>query len=821
MKAYSIYITALVVALIAVSCQSKKHNEATEEVVYHQNPGYYEQWFTMKKNENGEIPSGLYTKWYNYEKSKAYKRKPKSGLSNVVEIGPANVGGRTMDILVDRADYNRVIAASNSGGLWQSKTNGAGWKPMNDWASNLTTTCLEQSPFEYNIIYYGTGIAAGGIGVPGEGIFKSTDGGDTFEQLDTTLNFGNIWDIEHSLTDSNTLYVATASNGLWRTTDGGKTFEKLLGMNGVSDLETFPDGSVLVAVISNGIYRSETGEANTFEKITKGTPTGGYNRLVFDKCDDFPKVVFANFTVNIDGENGKTIGVWKSSNGGKTWHAVDNPSNGTNASFAQPWFTLALGVDPHDSQKVVTGCRDFVFSTNGGQSWKRGNNGHPDHHVYTFRRDRPGYFYLGCDGGIYEYNWQTIATRYVDKNNGYNVTQFYAGSFMPDSLGTLGGAQDNGTNYSLDGREKFVSALGGDGAFCHIHQGQPTVAYMSSQNGAIAKTTHLDYDIPTSTGIMNQLDGDHNGQIDDGAWFINPFEMNYLNSEMLFFPTRRRIFFSYDGGGSWYPLTDYKVNLYAVGIPNNHDPKRIYFGGDNLGLWRIDDLYAAEPGDEVSITKSLGSDLNGGFISSITVHPRNDGILYITLSNYSGQARVWRVDDADTDKPKWKSISGDLPKQLPANWLAVDPYRPDSFFIIGTDFGLYTTQNGGQTWVKDEQFPNVVVQQVRLRYTDRKLFVYTHGRGIFTADLKKMKDPFIGVPPSNTLEVSIYPNPATNFLKINSSELLQYEIADLSGKTIMRGNTQGTIDIQQLSKGKYIINLQNNLQSGSYKFVKD
>lgn len=812
------FFTAIIPIFI-FSCSNSPRTENTNKELI-KNPGWAKQWHQMKQNENGEIPKGMVSKWHRADLAKAWKTDAKTGLINFKELGPSNIGGRTHDLLIDLADDSKVFAASSSGGLWISNNNGRKWKAHDDWASNLTITCLAQNPFNHKEIYYGTGVASGGIGLPGEGLFKSIDGGETFSKIDTTGNFGEIWDIEHSIADSGYLYLGTKNKGLYRTTDGGKSWERIINSGAITDIEVFPNGSVVVCITSSGIHYSPDGSAQSFTKIEKGLPSGGFNRIEIAKCDSFPNVVYANFTRNGDGYNGSNLGFWKSSNGGKTWSQVRGPFNSPSDFFGQPWFTLAMGVDPADSQKVLTGCRDFAYSLDGGKSWSPAKNGHADHMVYTFRRDRPGYFYNGNDGGVYEHNWETIDRIVVNKNNNYNVTQYYAGSFNPDSTGNIAGAQDNGTNFSVEGGDEYYeNALGGDGAFCHIHQEVPKIAYMSSQNGNLQKTTDITLKPPFASRATHSMDNNGDGTIDDGAWFINPFEMNYLNGDMLFFPTRRRLWFSFDGAGSWYPLTNYKINLYSVGIPNNEEPYRVYVGGDNLTLWRIDDLYSAEPGDEVNLRVNLPNGLNGGFISNIIVHPRRDDIIYLSLSNFSNQSRVWRVEDADTDKPKWVNISGDLPSRLPVNWMVVDPYRPDSFFIAGTDFGLYTSADAGNTWIKEERLPNVMVQNLRLRYSDRKLFIFTYGRGVFTADLERMEDPFLSVNEPNTKELSVYPNPATDQLNIDIEGEFEYQIFDLNGKMLLKGKNDKTIRVSLLEKGTYLLEVKTSIETVKSKFL--
>lgn len=818
----------MILGLVAFAAsRPAKVNEKTEfQKGPKEHPGFIDQWHAMKQDENGEIPHGLRMAWYEAEKSKSYKKQPETGLHRITEIGPDNIGGRTRDLIIDKADPKRILACGVSGGLWESKNNGSSWSQINDFSPSLAITCITQSPFQHEVIYYGTGEPIGNsAGIAGDGIFKSTDGGKSFQQLDSTLDgtFDYIWDIEHSPIDSHTLYVSTGNKGLWRSENAGLTFERVFESGSdVHDIEILPDGTVIIAVESRGVYRSPSGDANTFLKMVKGLPTVSYNRLEVESCDGHPDVVYALFSKDGPNYTGYCVGLWKSSDAGITWKEMGNPNDRINGGFTFPWYTLALGVHPTDTMKVLAGSAIFTYSLDGGATWRRGNLGHADQHIYVARPDVPDAFYSGNDGGIHEYNWSTIATRHVNKNNGYNITQFYAGSFGPDSTTNIGGTQDNGTNFSNNGKESYGEVWGGDGAFCHIHQESSSTAYVSSQNGNLRKTGRVDAAIPQTIDVRNDLDGNSDGVIDDGAWFIQPFEMNYRDGDQLFFPARNRLWYSFDGAGSWYAISAYKSNLYSVGVPNEEKPNKVYFGGDNLTLWRQDNLSNPEPGEEVYLKKNVPGGMNNGFISSITVHPKDDGIIYIGLSNYSNQPRVWRIEEADTDEPVWVDISGDLPKRLPANWIVVDPYRPDSFFAIATDFGLYTTRNGGQNWVKEERVPNVSIHNLRLRYSDRKLFMFTHGRGIFTADLEYAEDDSTGisVPEPEVLSLDIYPNPAVNEIRVPLQEVFEYEIFDMRGALITTGRTENMIEVAQLNPGTYTLQIRSNETAYRSQFVK-
>ena len=779
-------------------------------------PGWFDQWFEMKKNKDGKIIRPPYEQWNDFDRRALNKRGTETtGLHNVKELGPNNVGGRTRDLIIDYANDQRILSAAVSGGLWESKNMGKSWKQHDDLAQNMNITGITQSPFQHNIIYYATGEAAGNSGgAPGDGIFKSVDGGETFTQLKSSLQgqFNYIWDIEHSLVDSHTFYVATRRDGVYRSTNGGDTLELVFSYNqDIHDMALFPDGSIMLAVESRGIFYSESGDLNSFALLSNtGLPAGGFNRIEIEYCETKPNVVYALIAKGLN-NSGECVGVWRSTDKGESWEFRNNPET-NRIRFNANWYTLAMGVDPVDSNKVVVGSVGLGYSVDGGKTWQPANQGHADEHIFKFRRDVSNTFLAGGDGGIYEYNWSTIATRHIDKNDGYNVTQFYAGTYMPDSLGMLAGTQDNGTQYTDDGDLGHNHVLGGDGAFCHIDQENPKIAYASTQNGAIRKTSALNLLQPGWGRVAGAMDQNRDNTIDDGAWFINPFEMNYKNAQQVFFPTRSRLWMTFDGTGSWYPITNFKGSLYSVGIPNEPDPKRVYVGGGGMQLWHIPNPSNLEPGNETSVRVNLPQGLSNSFVVNIAVHPRTDKTIFVSLSNYSDEPRLWRIDSAHTSDPIWTSLGDNLPAQLPVNWVVVDPYRPDSFFVAATDFGLYTTKNAGRTWVKDERIPNVPVHNLRLRESDRKVFIFTHGRGAFAADLDYMENPFVSAPEPETFNLSVYPNPSSDYVQVELEGDFRYFIYSTDGRLVKQGRAERQIDIRRFAPGQYVLEVQRGQQ---------
>src|SRR4030095_661462 len=132
---------------------------------------------------------------------------------------------------------------------------------------------------------------------------------------------------------------------------------------------------------------------------------------------------------------------------------------------------------------------------------------------------------------------------------------------------------------------------------------------------------------------MNNLDSDEDYVIDDGAWFINPFEINLVNSDQLFFVTLKRVWQTIDGGYSWQPVMEPILTgpaPYAVGISNDFSPT-IYIGGENAIFIRVDDTYNAVAGSEVGLTATVPSSVTDDFISNITVHPNDKSTCYVSF----------------------------------------------------------------------------------------------------------------------------------------------------------------------------------------------
>ncbi|MEM9024260.1 MAG: hypothetical protein AAGB22_10990, partial [Bacteroidota bacterium] len=424
-------------------------------------PGFYKQWFDMRKNEDGIIPYGLYAEWAAHDAQQSTSRS--SGLSNVTQLGPNDAGGRTRALLVDASNSSRYFAGSVSGGLWVSTNRGDSWSPINDQASSLSVTSITQNPFDSDEIYYCTGEPTGSArGFPGRGIFKSTNGGSSFSLLSDTddSEFESCWKIAHSRTEEDVVVVTTDHDGIWRTTNSGNSWSREYNTTReVNDLIALPNGDFFATIRGDGIYRS-TNDGNSWSEITNGLPSSGFDRIAIAFCENSPSVLYALYAEDDD----EILDVYKSTNGGTSWSVTSGQPDKDNG---QTSYNLVIGVSATNSNRVFVGAVDTDYSLNGGDDWYSTNAGHFDYHAFAHDPSNSSMFLVANDAGVYRKRWTNMSSSATELNDGYKVTQFYAGDYFEASgsdYNVLAGTQDNGTWRRRNTSWKRIH--GSDGGYC-------------------------------------------------------------------------------------------------------------------------------------------------------------------------------------------------------------------------------------------------------------------------------------------------------------------------------------------------------------------
>jgi hypothetical protein len=428
------------------------------------------------------------------------------------ERGPYNVAGRTRAIMIDKGDAtgNTVFTAGVTGGLWRTNSFSSttpNWEQIGHFFSNINISAIDQDKNNPNIIYFGTGEPHGGAG-RGLGLWKSTDGGDNWTHLPSTVNSNFYYVVRifvHPIT--NDVYAAT-QNGLRRSQDGGTTWQVVLGSgislgtsNRITDIEYAADGAMYVSLghsSASNIYRTDAGatqgNVGNWTRLTTGNsgfPTGR-TRVELSVAPSDANIIYA-----VTASGGNATGIYRSLNRGDTWVKTSDAPGAlgmANYTRGQAGYDLDVCVNPTNENHLIIGGIDLLESRNGGQSWTQisqwfGGGGfqevHADQHKILWDLDRPGRVLFGNDGGIF-YSLDN-GTTIVNRNNGYNVTQFYGIAMHSDTFSNyfLAGAQDNGTQqFNQFDIATTVEVLGGDGFMCHIDQNEPDIQFISLYYGA-------------------------------------------------------------------------------------------------------------------------------------------------------------------------------------------------------------------------------------------------------------------------------------------------------------------------------------------------
>jgi hypothetical protein len=811
-------------------------------------------WFASHEDPaTHSIPDGLGESWYEHDHMQG-ALTTSSLLDTVACLGPFNQGGRTRGLLVSAQGDNIFFAGSSGGGLWTSTNSGSNWTPVNDSAANLDVTGITQSPFDWHNIYYATGEVAyttgDGVGPqrPGDGIFKSTDGGIHFNHVGGTGFFPTrTWAIAHSQIDANTVYVGTSQYGLWRTTDGGSTWNRdtITGaINGdVGDIITFASGygagAVLLSKNADGIYYSPTGNPNTFTKISSAAFPTGFNQLVkLANCKNSPNVVYAAFA-----KAGGLYGICKSTDGGSTWAALTIPTITDTYSS----YTLMLAVDPNNSNKVICAGVQGQYSTDGGISWGWYSDPLWDHHAYATSSGSSNIVLMGGDDGVVLGSWgvnsggvDSIEYYLAIKNNNYVTTQFYGGNFASSGRRCLGGTQDNGTFLIKPSGPTGIH--GDDGGWAHISQQDSTLGYFSRQSELgppLYKTNHLFND--ASQWDTNVVVGSG-----DGLSNYTFYQSNYADGYQVYFRTNKGVWRTIDAADHWTrlnPTGDDIQGIQYIGCTNAANPS-IYFTTHGVApadsFYRITNAKTYTPGIPTNLSASIPSTPTGVRTASfgeISQTP-SGGLstsLFMCITNYSSSIpHVYKVTNANTSTPTWTNISGDLPSTLAVNEVQADPLNSSDIFAA-TDFGLYYTTNGGTNWNKDYGIPNVSIHEMQLRSTDRKLFLFTYGRGVWDCSMAAIGgivqqasvDP---TPSINAFQFSVYPTPAASKLNITLKNELSSSarmvIYDMTGHMVSgnlwnaAGGESQEADISKLASGVYFLQIQDGDKMSTQKFEK-
>ena len=692
-------------------------------------------------------------------------------------VGPAFLSGRIADIVTHPDNDNVWYVAVGSGGVWKTENAGTTWSPIFDDQSTYSTGCITLDPSNPSTVWVGSGENVGGRHVAyGDGIFKSTDDGKSWNNMGLK-NSEHISEIIVHPTNSDIVWVAAqgplwskgGERGLFKTVNGGNTWKQVLGnkeWTGVTDIMLDPrDSNVLyaatwdrhrtVAALMGGgpgtaIYRSDDG-GNNWKKLEKGLPKSNMGKIGITISPQQPDVIYA--AIELDRKQG---GVYRSSNRGESWTKMSNTVSGGTG----PHYYQELYASPHEFDRLYLMNVRVLTSGDGGKTFNQlpERNKHSDNHAIVFKDDDPNYIMLGTDAGIYESFDNAKTWRYI-KN--LPLTQFYkvAVNNAAPFYHIFGGTQDNGSAggpSATDEREGIANKHWYKTLFADGHQSATdpvynNIVYAETQQGGLHR---VDLSTGEQVSIQPQASlGDPHERFNwDAPILVSPH-----NPSRLYFASYR-VWKSESRGDDWTPISGDLTrnedritlpimgrqqswdNAWDVGAMSNYNTitslaespvqEGLLYAGTDDGFIQVSEN-GGDSWRSIPVTK-LGIS-SRSFVNDIKADLFDANTVYVALDNHKeGDFNPYLFKSIDKGMT-WKSISNNIPKRTLVWRMVQDPVKNNLLFAA-TEYGIYTSLNGGEAWQKLPGTPTISFRDLTIQKRENDLVAASFGRGFYVLD---------------------------------------------------------------------------------------
>lgn len=719
-----------------------------------------------------------------------YEMVADSTLSGIKfrSIGPAFMSGRIADIAIHPDNDNIWYIAVGSGGVWRTENSGVSWKPLFDKQKVYSTGCITLDPNQPSTVWVGTGENVGGRHISfGDGIYRSLDAGNSWENmgLKKTEHISKI--IVHP-ENSNVIYVAAqgplwskgGQRGFYLSSNGGESWERTLGNDewtGVTDIEIDPENPdvlyaatwdrhrTVAAYMGGGpgtaIHKSTDG-GKTWRKLKQGLPKGNLGKIGLAVSPQKSNVLYA--AIELDRRSGA---VYRSEDYGASWKKMSNTVSGATG----PHYYQELYASPHHFDRLYLMDVRAQVSEDGGKTFNRmpEKHKHSDNHAMAFRKDDPNYLLFGTDGGLYEsfdlaQNWRFIAN--------LPLTQYYkvAVDDAAPFYNIYGGTQDNNTQggpsrtdnvHGIMNSDWYV-VLFGDGHQPATEPGNPDIMYAEWQQGNLVRV-----DKTTGELVYIQPQPEEGDPVERFNWDA-PILVSPHEPKTLYFASQR-VWKSTDRGDSWEAISgDLTKDLERIELPimgkqqSWDNPWDIYamsnystitslaespvqqgliYAGTDDGLIQV----SADDGSnwrEIAVAK-LGAPATA-FVNDIKADLYDANTVYVSLDNHKfGDYKPYFYKSTDQGK-SWKKLTEGLPDQTLV-WRMVQDHKQPELLFLATEFGLYTSFNGGQRWHQMKGgLPTISFRDLAIQKRENDLVAASFGRGFYVLDdyspLREMTD---------------------------------------------------------------------------------
>lgn len=760
--------------------------------------------------------------------------------------GPGNLGARANTIAVSPHDDLRMLVGFSEGGLWLTEDGGENWIPVFDDKSFLSIGDVVFDPLDPDVAYVGTGDPnISGYPFVGNGLYKSVDGGRTWRYIglkDTRI----ISQIRISSQNNDIIYVSAmgipffkdSQRGVFKSEDGGDSWQQVLFINdstGVCDLAIHPENhDILYASTWNRIRNNRkslvsgpdakihktTDGGNTWSVLENGLPLDASSRIGIDISQSNPDILYAAYTHET---TFNLKGIFKSENAGESWTQLpmgDDVGLPPTMYAGFGWYFGKIRINPMNPDDVFILGVDIFRTKNGGQSWDFAAppwyfyDVHADKHDLIFRGNQ---MYLTTDGGAYK---TSIDSDQWEDIENIPTTQFYRVGYNPHKPQYYyGGAQDNG---STGGYAEIINdwerIFGGDGFQMLFHPENPDIFYVQTQNGGIFVTE--------SGGEF--FDGATDG-ISPGErrnWDM-PIIMSHHNPDVLYTGTTRVYKNARGHNVDWQPISDILIddnsNFFAKNISaiaeSESDSLMLVAGTSDGQIWLTRDGGQS--------WNNITSGLPRRYISGLAVWGNE---IFVSMTGYKDAENTPHIFGSRDFGQSWRSFQYDLPS-VAINKVIVLPVDNDLIYpriVIATDAGVFY-YTGQQKWIRlGNNMPVVPVYGLGYNPVMNTIIAGTFGRSIMSFDMSQIGYGVVSaenIPKAKDIIMvknNIIQTGQNICISKNIPDKLDIQIISSGGifiKNVQMTQTEEFFNIGNIPPGIYFLKVSNRKNTGVVKFV--
>jgi photosystem II stability/assembly factor-like uncharacterized protein len=722
--------------------------------------------------------------------------------ADVIGIGDIAVNWKTGTIWVGTGEVNSSRSSYAGIGMYKSTDKGKTWQYVGLPESHHIGA-IKIHPSNDNIVWVA---ALGHLYSPNKerGVFKTIDGGKTWKHTLSIDDNTGVVELEMNPENPNELYAAAwyrtrrawnfeesgRTSGIYKSTDGGETWKRLN-----SDGSGFPNGNnvgriglavypknpqVVYAILDNQQAKPDTAKKDSLvyalselQNLTKEQ----FATLEENKLDTFLKrnrltprysaksikelvatgqiqstALYDYLFVNT-GFEGSPIGaeVYRSENGGQSWKKTNEKE--IPIFFTYGYYFAKIYVSPYNPDKVFALGVTLHMSTDGGKTWKEIDkaNVHADHHALWINPDRDSHIINGNDGGV-NITYDDGATWF--KANSPALGQYYAVTVdNARPYNVYGGMQDNGVwwgpsnnresvNWHDTGDYPFKRIMGGDGMQVQVDTTDNLTTYTGFQFGNYSRLNRTN-----PRGTAKRITPRHElGEKPLRFNWQSPILLSPHNQQVLYFGSNK-IYRSFNRGDTMIALSGDLTKggregdvPYGTLTTISESPKRfglIYTGTDDGNIHISKD--AGFSWQLISAPKSKGLSLPQNlWVSRVAASAHKAERVYVSLNGYrydDFSPYLFASEDYGTT---WTAIGKDLPAE-PVNVVKEDP-KNENIIYVGTDGGLYVSFNKGQSFMMwNKGMPkSIPVHDIAIQTRENEIVIGTHGRSIYIAKLDEV-----------------------------------------------------------------------------------